>query len=210
MTNQEKSMAYWIPLNLKCHICGAKIGYPNHAQKETYKAKGYCYCSDIACSNVGRSIGMKEERKLHNPMWNEESRKKASETLKRIGHKPPIHGGNGTGLTKPQKKLLDLLGKGWTAELPVKIGEYLKDEYNTPWNYKIDLANKDLKLGVECDGNSHHSLTRKQQDAKKDAVLGLLGWTVLRFKNEQILTDPDLVMAEIMSIVSMLKKTITS
>ena len=210
MTNQEKSMAHWIPLKLKCHICGANIGYPNTRQKGTYRKKGYCYCTNIACSNVGRSIGMKEERKLHNPMWNEESRKRASESLKRIGHKPPVRGGNGTGMTEPQKKLLGLLGEGWKSELPIGVGAGLREEYRAPNVYKLDLGNKELKLGIECDGNSHGMLARRQQDAKKDAVLGLLGWTVLRFRNERIMNETDLVMGEIMSTVSTLKKTTIS
>ena len=210
MTNQEKSMAYWKPLKLKCHICGEPIGYPDPRQKQTYKKIGYCYCKNIECSNVGRSLGMKEERKLHNPMWNEESRKRTSASLKAIGHRPPIRGGNGTGMTEPQKRLYDLLGKGWDTELPIKVGAYLRMEFNTPGSYKVDLGNKELKLAIEVDGNSHGTLARKQQDAKKDAVLKLLGWTVLRYRNERVMSETDLVMAEIMSIVSMLKKTTTS
>lgn len=210
MTNLEKAKAYWIPLNLRCRICNESIGYPSASQKKTYKEKGYCYCENADCFNLGRSIGMKEERKLHNPMWSEASRRKTSESLKRIGHKPPIRGGNGAGMTEPQKKLLGLLGEGWKSELSVGIGAGLREEYHAANVYKLDLGNKELKLGIECDGNSHNTLARRQQDTKKDAVLGLLGWTVLRFSNEKIMADTDLVMEEIMSTVSMLKKTTTS
>lgn len=113
-------------------------------------------------------------------------------------------------MTEPQKKLLGLLGEDWKSELPVGIGAGLREEYHAANVYKLDLGNKELKLGIECDGNSHGTLARKQQDAKKDAVLGLLGWTVLRFRNEQIMNETDLVMGEIMSTVSTLRKTTTS
>jgi very-short-patch-repair endonuclease len=52
-----------------------------------------------------------------------------------------------------------------------------------PHCYKLDLANLEMKMGIELDGGSHLTLTRREQDQKKDALLRSLGWKVLRLKN---------------------------
>ncbi|MBY0457477.1 MAG: endonuclease domain-containing protein [Gemmataceae bacterium] len=118
-----------------------------------------------------------------NPMENPDSVKKMADTIKRIGHRPPSRGGNGKGMTKPQKALLRLLGKPWLPEYAVPLG---KRETGYPTNYKVDLALVVRKIAVEIDGSSHTG-KRKEKDRKKDAKLALLGWTVLRFSNKAIL-----------------------
>ena len=51
----------------------------------------------------------RQSMKTNNPMSRPEIREKVSKTLKERGHRPPIRGGNGTGLTEPQKMLMDAL-----------------------------------------------------------------------------------------------------
>jgi very-short-patch-repair endonuclease len=80
--------------------------------------------------------------------------------------------------------MMDALGEGWIAEYALSLGR-LKAGY--PTHYKIDCANPPRKFAIEVDGNSHHVETRKVEDAKKEAMLRSLGWTVLRFWNEEIL-----------------------
>jgi very-short-patch-repair endonuclease len=50
----------------------------------------------------------------------------------------------------------------------------------------VDLGRSDLRLAVECDGNSHCALARQARDRKKERILTELGWTVLRFRNRDI------------------------
>ena len=122
-----------------------------------------------------------------NPMENEVSRKKCSETLRAIKHRPHVQGGNGRGLTKPQAGLLEYLkrcGPGWQAELPIKTG--LRAQ-GYPGCYKVDIANQDVMIAIEVDGFSHMSLARQVQDKKKEALLISFGWKVLRFWNQPIL-----------------------
>ena len=47
---------------------------------------------------------------------------------------------------------------------------------------------------------------RKEQDA----LLGLYGWTVLRFSNEEILASPERVRSEVLSLISKwMERTLT-
>jgi len=123
-----------------------------------------------------------------NPMANPEIREKVSHILKRMKHKPSVRGGNGAGMTVPQTILLDVLGSGWVPEYALPLGTR-KAGY--PTHYKIDLANVAKKIAIEVDGNSHRASVRKARDVKKDAMLASLGWTVLRFWNEDILSWSD-------------------
>lgn len=124
----------------------------------------------------------KHASKSHLP----EVRAKLSKTLKAMGHKPPIQGGCGRGLTKPQQMLLDRLGPGWHPEFCVKRG-YAIEGY--PSHYKLDLAVPRKKWGIEVDGFGHMSYAKKEKDMKKVAFLETFGWKVLRLSNREILTD---------------------
>lgn len=121
-----------------------------------------------------------------NPTSRPEVREKISRTLKAMNHGPSVRGGNGRGLTVPQQRLLDALGPNWRAEFAISLGRL---EPGYPTHYKLDLALPDQRIGIELDGNSHHS--RRALDVKKDTKLASLGWTVLRFWNREILTWMD-------------------
>jgi len=134
------------------------------------------------------------------PMLNPETRAKVSATLKEMGHQPSVRGGNGRGMTRPQKLMKGVLAGNWIPEYAISLGK-LKAGY--PTNYKVDLANLDALICIEVDGSSHHS--RKDLDKKKDAKLTSLGWKVLRFWNKDILNWIDAGMGPEHSISSTLK-----
>ena len=109
--------------------------------------------------------------------------------LKAMGHKPPVRGGNGTGLARPQEILLDALSpKGWVAEYVVTTG-VKREKGSLPTHYKIDLANPTKMVAIEVDGRSHNTLARREADKRKDAFLLSKGWSVFRVRNETILND---------------------
>lgn len=122
--------------------------------------------------------------KANNPMRRATSLVKMKDTLKKIGHKPVIRGGNGTGLTFPEQ-VLSLA----TGLLPYVVTTHMKRDSGYPTNYKIDLADVSRMLAVEIDGPSHGLLSRRAQDQKKEIFLKSLGWTLLRFSNKQVLDD---------------------
>jgi hypothetical protein len=133
---------------------------------------------------------------------NPELRAQLSAKLRAMGHKPPVQGGNGRGLTVPQEMLLNALGEDWVAEYIVPLG---KNQSGYPTHYKLDLAYLDCKLNIEVDGHSHDTLKRREQDQRKDTKLEELGWTVLRFSNRMILESLDTVVQMVCSTCGTLK-----
>lgn len=164
----------YILFEKKCKVC--KISY-----KTTSKSQMYC---SSKCAGVLSSIRMIE----NNPMKNIDTRKKVSNTLKEIHHKPIIQGGNGRGATLEQLLLYNELIKidgSFEMEVIVKTGG-LRCEYNAPNHYKLDIASKIHNLSIEIDGRSHNSLKIKECDERKTKLLNLKGWRVLRLSNCQI------------------------
>ena len=70
--------------------------------------------------------------------------------------------------------------------------------------YRIDIAHPLLMIGVEVDGESHY--LRKDIDMKRDEMMRAMGWTILRFRNEDVMRNLNTVFEEVMSVV----KSITS
>lgn len=122
-----------------------------------------------------------------NPMRIEATRKRVSRTLRRMGHGPRVRGGNGTGPTKAEATLYAALGPGWEIShvFTTKMGR----GSGYPNHYKIDLAHAASRTAVEVDGLSHSLLSRREQDAKKQALLESRGWRVLRFTNAEVMAD---------------------
>jgi len=52
-------------------------------------------------------------------------------------------------------------------------------------------------LAIEIDGNSHCLLSRQAQDRKKENFLKSLGWTVLRFTNQQVIEETKMCVEKI-------------
>ena len=195
-----------------CRYCGEPVEckgkYPNYKSLTAGRNKR-AYCSKLCRDNfikwhsvnvAGPRIAelnrkyASDRMKKNNPMFKKESREKMSKTLKRIGHKPKIRGGNGMPLPVPQAILLAALGEGWEPECAVSLGHRT---CGYPTNYKIDIGNRRLKVGIEVDGGSHCSLDRRRQDLKKTNKLSSLGWDIIRFKNEEVINDIGNVMSKI-------------
>jgi very-short-patch-repair endonuclease len=85
-----------------------------------------------------------------------------------------------TGSTKAEVRLwCELLSKsktGYTFLRQRPIGEYI-----------ADFLCKDIKLLIEVDGYSHNFKT--EEDRVRDSVLNELGYTVLRFTDEEVMKD---------------------
>ncbi len=188
-----------------CHICGTIVNplKLENRKRSSYHATGRYYCSE-KCSMAYRrkksSEAMSktnkkyasERMKINNPMKRPEIRKKVSDIHKERGHKPKIQGGNGRGLTIPQKMLLDLLSDEWIPEYVVKTNVCRDNNpLKYPPCYKIDIANPKIMVAVEVDGASHHPLSRQAMDKKKTHFLEQRGWRVIRIKNNDILLSAD-------------------
>ena len=203
-----------------CAMCSAMVDLDTATDwaREQFRRTTRAYCS-AECGNAYRAKRSSEtmaatnrkyaskRMKANNPMRNPASRLSLSKTLREIGHRPPVRGGNGTGLSLPQSVLMDQIGgeiAGWKAEMPVLTGKSRQSGY--PPVYKLDLAHPGFMIGIEVDGRSHGLLSRKEQDQKKEVLLSGLGWTVLRFKNAEILENPAACAQTVLSITSKWKE----
>jgi hypothetical protein len=123
--------------------------------------------------------------RANNPMHRGDGREKMIATLHRMGWKPPVRGGNGTGATAAELAIAKALGWRMQVVVPTKMPR----DSGYPTCYKLDVAHETLKVGIEVDGMSHCTIKRKEQDRKKEDFLRGLGWIVLRVSNHQALTE---------------------
>lgn len=139
-----------------------------------------------------------ERMTKRNPMSDPAIREKARQSL--LG-KPFLHrGGNGKALPEPQRRLACALG--WMTEFSVPTRPAKSQFQKIPNCYKVDIAHPGLKIAIEVDGRSHQATIGKRRDALKTEVLLLLGWSVLRFTNERVMSELSTVMMEIASFTT--------
>lgn len=146
----------------------------------------------------------------NNPSKNDEVIEKAKST-KRI--KGSLHvwkglrGGNGQ-TTEPQRLVATMTG--WDMEVvintvPASVENGKRKQWaalhEIPLNYKVDIGNPTLKIAIEIDGRQHKWRKLRQLDIKKEMHLNRLGWKVLRFTNEEVMTNSSQVLLEIQKAV---------
>ena len=166
----------------------AKVYTPERSAKISQRRSAY----------LASPEGQEDRQRLGRlkPSTDPEVAGKISVTLRSMGHKPPVRGGNGQGMTLPQRLLLEALGIEWAAEYTVGLSPRPE---GCPTHYKLDLAHPLSMTAVEIDGSSHNSLRARERDERKDRVLTERGWRVLRFSNEEVLASPSSVADRIRS-----------
>lgn len=167
-----------------------KAGYDSPQRVETIRANVRQYVASTT------PIERQERARKARAAWTDETMTSMKATFKAAGHKPKVRGGNGRGLTVPQRLLLDQLGEGWIPEYSVGTGPRRP---GVPTHYPIDLANPQLMMAVEVDGNSHRTVKGKERDARKEQFLIAQGWCVLRFWNKEVMTSLPTVIVSITS-----------
>ena len=75
---------------------------------------------------------------------------------------------------------------GWKVRRQHPVGAYV-----------LDFAVPSIRLGIELDGGVHHA--QQDDDDARAVVLAGEGYRLLRFPNQQVLTDLDGVIAEILA-----------
>ena len=70
-------------------------------------------------------------------------------------------------------------------------------------NYVVDFACPSRKLIVELDGSQHGDDEAVRKDAVRTRTLEDLGWTVLRFWNDDVLKDIDGVCQHIVTVAGL-------
>ena len=83
----------------------------------------------------------------------------------------------------------------WTALSGKKLGR-LRFRFQHPiGQFVLDFYCASCKLVVELDGSVHDA--RTEEDAARTEYLNAFGYRVIRFRNEEVLTNLDSVLAKI-------------
>lgn len=69
----------------------------------------------------------------------------------------------------------------------------------------LDFYCHEIKLAIEVDGGIHLSSQQKEWDDNRSYELKELGINVIRFANEQVMNDVDLVVEDIYMVINKLK-----
>ena len=198
---------------LPCSWCGQAM-QPTSEQMTRVRKRGQIYCSK-KCSKASfshqSSVRMAQTNrkyasarmKANNPMSRPEVRELVSQKLREMGHKPPVQGGNGRGLSESQRMLSEALG--WPTEVVVPT-KALRNS-GLPSHYKIDIANLEMKIAIEVDGSSHQALKVRERDQRKQEFLAGVGWIVLRFWNREVMADLEGCVQVVLSTTSKSKAT---
>jgi len=64
----------------------------------------------------------------------------------------------------------------------------------------------ELKLSIELDGGDHEDKAQKFSDNNKDLDLMSLGWTVLRYTNEEVFSFIEMVLNDIRGYIQRLRE----
>jgi hypothetical protein len=160
-----------------CSICGGPFIARAYGSRVQQACSGACRSlrSSRTLARTNRLLAS-DRMRARNPMRHESVRSKVSATLRAIGHGPRVRGGNGRGPTETEAAMSAALG--WPTNVIVPTRQPRGSGY--PTHYKLDVANRSLRVAIEIDGSSHCALARRAQDKKKTAFLMSLGWTVIR------------------------------
>ena len=100
--------------------------------------------------------------------------------------------------TEAENALWDVLRSRRCGGLKFRRQHPVKD-------FILDFYCHEYLLGVEVDGLIHENDEAKEYDLNRTAELENLGITILRFRNDEVLTDISKVLAEILNKVEQLK-----
>ncbi len=178
-----------------CNWCKSPIRLKGRAAVAPRK-RGYGYCGG-ECARLGKNAGIGKANavsilkiggliaarmRANNPSKRPEVKAKISASMK--GRTFLARGGNGKP-TAPQLRLAEALG--WPIEVAIKTSSVANLFTSLPHSYKVDIGNETLQIAVEVDGPSHKTKRWKFLDRRKEEVLRALGWTVLRFWNQDVM-----------------------
>ena len=93
----------------------------------------------------------------------------------------------------------------WDALRAKRAGHKFRRQHPIE-NYIADFICLDVWLVVEVDGGYHTKTEQKEADDARDARLKELGFTTLRFTNEEVINKIDIVVETIQQKATELKK----
>ena len=113
---------------------------------------------------------------------------------------PPVNRANAR---RMRKQMTDAELKLWIAIRAHRLAALAFRRQMPIAGYIVDFACASHRLIVEVDGSQHGDEANAEMDRRRDALLGDLGWTVLRFWNDDVLRDIDDVCLHIVTVAGL-------
>ena len=73
--------------------------------------------------------------------------------------------------------------------------------------YVLDFYCHDLKLAIELDGGQHNEMAQVAHDQRRDAFMAAQGIRILRYRNDEVMSRTDDVLADVWSMVALLESS---
>lgn len=149
--------------------------------------------------NVQNQSKSSERMKNNNPMKNDVAREKMISTLKQNQRNCFNNCGNGHVSYVESLLIDDMIKLGFVYNLPIntRAARERFPEKRYAYNYKPDFVHVELKLCVEIDGTNHTNSKEIERDKKKEDCLRFLGYSTIRFTNEQVINEYEYVLNRI-------------
>lgn len=174
---------------LPCRVCGQATKYGG---TETSRLFGMVHCGlpECALESRNRKNAAIADRAIG--MYRDGSRQKLKSTWDNVR------------LVSPEEDLLApwFESIGWVRQHKVLT---LVHTNKLPRMFRLDFACPDRLLYVEIDGHVHR--LRRDRDARRDAMLGGLGWRGLRITSRRVRDDLQLVKQDICAWLDQLTPT---
>jgi very-short-patch-repair endonuclease len=103
----------------------------------------------------------------------------------------PVSANNRSNARKMRKAMTDAELKLWNEIRAHRLMGLAFRRQMPISGYIVDFACSSKKLIVELDGSQHAQADASASDAERTAKLEALGWTILRFWNDDVIRDID-------------------
>lgn len=192
------------PLSANKIVRGVKTCSRSCAAKLSWKT--YCLSGSTKHSDHLRNLWKQEDfrkkktdyMKTNNPVYKDGVVQKSNATKEQNGILHTwmgVRGGNGK-ISECEQLIYDFcIQHGFEYNKAINTYSIRKQypDKHYGFNYKPDFTNSEYKLCVEVDGKAHYTTDGRLVDSKKEFCLNALGYTVIRFTNDEVKQNVELV-----------------
>jgi len=93
----------------------------------------------------------------------------------------------------------------WDRVCKNQLGARIRRQHPV-WKFIADFYCHEVKLVIEIDGGIHLHSESKEYDISRDTILKEFQIEILRFTNDEVINDPDLVIEKIKRTIETLKQ----
>ena len=95
----------------------------------------------------------------------------------------------------------------WDRVCKNQLGVRIRRQHPV-WKFIADFYCHEVKLVIEIDGGIHLRSENKEYDISRDIILKEFKIEILRFTNDEVINEPDLVIEKIRRTIEILKKSL--